>query len=152
MFLVKIPESGGATAPFSTVNLHINPDWGWTVVWWLALSPHGMRVLGSHPDWDLPVWSLCVLHECLWVLSGYYGFLTLTKNIHVRLIGDSKLTLGVSVSMDGCLSLLSLCGPVMDWRLVQGCTLPPAQWQLKSLIHCSINITEKIFSLAESQQ
>jgi len=28
---------------------------------------------------------------------------------HVRLIGDSELSLGVSVSVDGC---LSLCGPV----------------------------------------
>ena len=42
------------------------------------------------------------------------------KNMHVRLIGDSKLSLGVSVSVCGCLSHLSLCGPVMDWRPVQG--------------------------------
>ena len=33
---------------------------------------------------------------------------------------DSKLSLGVSVSVNGCLSRLSLCGPVMDWRSVQG--------------------------------
>ena len=32
--------------------------------------------------------------------------------MHVRLIGDSKLSLGVSVSVCGCLSRLSLCGPV----------------------------------------
>ena len=31
-----------------------------------------------------------------------------------------KLSLGVSVSVHGCLSRLSLCGPVMDWRPVQG--------------------------------
>jgi len=37
------------------------------------------------------------------------------KNMHVRLIGVSKLSLGVS--LHGC---LSLCGPVMDWRPVQG--------------------------------
>ena len=36
------------------------------------------------------------------------------------LIGDSKLSLGVNVCMHGCLSRLSLCGPVMDWRPVQG--------------------------------
>ena len=41
-------------------------------------------------------------------------------SMHVRLIGDSKLSLGVSVSMCGCLSRLSLCGPVMHWRPVQG--------------------------------
>ena len=33
------------------------------------------------------------------VPSGYFGFLPPPKNIHVRLIGDSKLTLGVSVSV-----------------------------------------------------
>ena len=31
-----------------------------------------------------------------------------------------KLSLGVSVSVCGCLSRFSLCGPVMDWRPVQG--------------------------------
>ena len=31
-----------------------------------------------------------------------------------------KLSLGVSVSVHGWLSRLSLCGPVMDWRPVQG--------------------------------
>ena len=39
-------------------------------------------------------------------------------------------TLGVRVSMDGCLSHLSLCGPVMDWRPVQGvpCLSPNDSW------------------------
>ena len=30
------------------------------------------------------------------------------------------------MSVDGCVSRLSLCGPVMDWRPVQG-TLPLTQ-------------------------
>ena len=30
------------------------------------------------------------------------------------------MSLGVSVSVSGCLSRLSLCDPVMDWRPVQG--------------------------------
>ena len=34
-----------------------------------------------------------------------------------RLIGDSKVALGVNVCVNGC---LSLCCPVMNWRLVQG--------------------------------
>ena len=48
----------------------------------------------------------------------------------VWLTGHSKLSLGVSVSVDGCLSRLSLCGPVMDWRPVQGvpCLLPNDSW------------------------
>jgi len=48
-------------------------------------------------------------------LQGYSSFLPPSKNMHVRLTGNSKLYLGVSV--DGC---FSLCGPVMDWRPVQG--------------------------------
>jgi len=39
------------------------------------------------------------------------------ENLHVRLTGDSKLILGVSVTVHGC---VSLCGPAMDWRHVQG--------------------------------
>ena len=47
--------------------------------------------------------------------------------MHVKLIGDSKLSLGESVSVCGC---LSLCGPVMDWRPVQGvpCLSPDDRW------------------------
>ena len=45
------------------------------------------------------------------------------QNMHVRLIGVSKLSLGVNMSVDGCVSCSSLCGPVMDWRPVQG--VPP---------------------------
>ena len=95
-------------------------NWGCTVVWWLAPSPHSKRVPGSIPTWGLSVWSLHVLPVYAWVLSGYSGFLPLSKNMHFRLIGDSKLSLGVSVSMCGCFSRLSLCGPVMAWRPVQG--------------------------------
>ena len=90
------------------------------MVWWLAPSPHSERVPGSIPIWGLSVWSLHVLPVYAWVLSGYSVFLPLSKNMHVRLIGDSKLSLGVKVSVCGCLSRLSLCGPVMDWRPVQG--------------------------------
>ena len=76
------------------------------------------RVSGSTPSWCLSVWSLHVPVYVL-VLSGYSGFLPTSKNMYVRLIGDSKLSLGVSVSLHGCLSHLSLCGPVMDWQPVQ---------------------------------
>ena len=40
--------------------------------------------------------------------------------MHVKLIGVSKLTLAVTVSLDGCLSHLSVCGLVIDWPPVQG--------------------------------
>ena len=69
----------------------------------------------------LSVWSLHVLPVSAWVLSGYSGFLPPSKNMHVRLIGDSKLSLGVSVSVGDC---LSLCGPVMGWRPVPASPRP----------------------------
>jgi len=49
------------------------------------------------------------------------------RNIHIRLIGDSKLTIGVTESVDG---YLSLCGPVINWRPVQGvpCLSPNYSW------------------------
>ena len=45
--------------------------------------------------------------------------------MHVRLLGDSKLSLGVSVH--GC---LSLCDPVMEWRPVHGVRglMPNGSW------------------------
>ena len=48
--------------------------------------------------------------------------------MQVRLIGDSKLPVGVNVSVSGCLSLY--VGPVIDWRPVQGVPRlsPNASW------------------------
>jgi len=79
------------------------------VVLWLAPSPHSERVQGSIPTWGLPVWSLHVLPVYAWVLSGYSGFLQLSKNMHVRLIGVSKLSLGVNVSVCVVVCLVCLC-------------------------------------------
>ena len=77
------------------------------MVWWLAPSPHSERVPGSIPTWGLSVW----------VLSGYPGFLPPSKNMHVRLIDDSKIVLRSECEREW---LFVLCGPVMDWRSVQG--------------------------------
>ena len=98
---------------------------GCMVVWGLAPLPHSKRV----PGLNLSVWSLHVLSVYTWVhavLSGYSSFLPPPKNMHVRFTGNSKLSLGANVSVDGCVSRLSLCGPVMDWRPVQDvpCLLP----------------------------
>ena len=60
------------------------------------------------PSWGLSVWSLHVLPVYAWVLSGYSSFFPPSKNMPVRLFGDCKLFLGVSVSVHGCLSRLSL--------------------------------------------
>jgi len=88
------------------------------VLWWLAPSPHSKRVPGSIPSWGLSMWSLHVLPVYAWVFSpGTPGFFPPPKNMHFRLIGVSKIVLR---SEWGCVSRLSLCGPVMDWRPVQG--------------------------------
>lgn len=52
------------------------------------------------------------------VSSGYSCVLPQSKDIQVRLIGDSKLPIGVIVSVTGCLSLC--VSPVIEWRPVQG--------------------------------
>jgi len=38
-------------------------------------------------------------------LCGFSGFLTPSKNMRVRVIGDSKLTLLLNVRVNDCLSL-----------------------------------------------
>merc|ERR1712237_17615 len=79
----------------------------------MGLTARRPRV--RHRAWagGFSVWSLHVLHVSAWVLSGFSGFLPQSKDtlIGVRLIGDSKLPVGVNVLVDGCLSLccLSIC-------------------------------------------
>lgn len=57
-------------------------------------------------------------------LHGYSSFLPQCKHIHIRLIGDAKLTIGVNVSVN---AHLSLCiSPVIDCGTVKGVSqLPP---------------------------
>lgn len=64
-----------------------------TVVQWSAPSPHSKRVVGLIPTRRLSLWSL-----------------------HV--VGKSKLSMAVHMSMDGCLS--SCVGPAVNLQLVQG--------------------------------
>ena len=73
----------------------------------LASSPHSKKVPGSTPGSSLSVGSLHVLPVYAWVLSGFSGFLPPSKNMHVRLTGVSKLSLGVSVrvSVSVCVAL-----------------------------------------------
>jgi len=78
------------------------------VVWWLAPSPHSKRVPGSISSRGFSVWSLHVLPLYVWVLSGYSGFLPPSKNMHVRLIGDSKIAL-VIVNVSVVVCLVCLC-------------------------------------------
>ena len=90
--------------------------------WWLALLPHSKKVPGSSAHL-----SLHVLPMLAWVSSGYSGFFPQSTDMHVRLIGGSKLPVGVLVSVHGC---SSMCGPAMDWQPVQDVPLPLAQREL----------------------
>jgi len=97
---------------------------------WLALLPHNKKVSSCNPSWGLSVRSLHVHSMQACVLSRYSSFLPPSKNMHVRLFIDSVLSLGVSVSVHGCISHLSLCGPVIDRQPILGvpCHLPNASW------------------------
>lgn len=55
-----------------------------------------------------------------WVLSGFSAFLPYSINMHARPIGNSTLSVGVSVN-----ECVFLCGP--SWQFVQGVTLPSSQ-------------------------
>ena len=59
----------------------------------------------------LSVWTVCVFSRCS-------GFLPQSKHMQIgfRLIGDSRLSVGVIVIVIGCLFV----GPVIHWRTVQG--------------------------------
>jgi len=77
--------------------------------------------------------DLHVLPVYAWVLSGFSGVLTPSKNLHVKLIGDCKLSLRVNVDawMPGCLfvSFVSVW-PCDGLATCPGWTPPLAQWQL----------------------
>ncbi len=48
------------------------------------------------------MFSLHVLLVSALVTSGYSGFLPQSKDMQVRLTGDSELPVGVNVSVNGC--------------------------------------------------
>ncbi len=66
----------------------------------------------GHFQFVLPDTYFLYLYFRAWVPSEYSGFLLQSKDVLVRLIGDSKLPLGVNVSISGCLFLY--VSPVMN--------------------------------------
>lgn len=69
------------------------------MVQWLALFPNIKKVLG------LNLWNLHVLPRSVWVLSGHSDFLPQNKDMHVRLIGNSKFPVGVNAGpFDGLMT------------------------------------------------
>ena len=63
--------------------------------------------------------GVCRFSLCLCV-SKFTSFFPQFTNTHVQVTDDFKLSIGVSVSVHGCLSCFSLCGPVMESPPVQG--------------------------------
>lgn len=84
------------------VYLNIHHD---MVVLWFAMPPHSKKVV------VLPVWTVHALPVTLWFLSG---FLPQIRNMHLRPIANSKLTV---------LLFVFLCDCVINWQLVQDGTL-----------------------------
>lgn len=70
---------------------------------------------------SLSAWSLRVLHASVCVLFRDSGFLSQSRDVHgVRVIGDTKLPIGVNVRANG---YLSLCvSPVGRLAIYPGCT------------------------------
>ena len=56
----------------------------------------------SRTSRDLSAWSLHVLTVHVWVFPRFSSFLPQSKNM-LRLISDSKLSIGVNVSVTVCL-------------------------------------------------
>uniref|UniRef100_A0A3Q3L7W5 Uncharacterized protein n=1 Tax=Mastacembelus armatus TaxID=205130 RepID=A0A3Q3L7W5_9TELE len=65
----------------------------------------------------------------VWVFSGYSGFLPQSKDMQVgfRLIGDSELPVGVSVSvcLSLCVSSVPRLSPGASWDWLQSLPLRP---------------------------
>ena len=99
--------------PWNNKNWYIE---GGAVVLWLAVAAQQEAT-----EFDSETGRFCVKFACSpcvwWVLSG---FLPQSKNMQseCRLIGDSKLPVGMNVSVDSYLSLY--VSPAMNWWLVQG--------------------------------
>ena len=94
---------------------------GGTMAQWLALSPHSKNRPSWLGHWGVCGWDRTFLCRVCMFSSGprRFGFLPQSKDMqHNRLTDDSKLPVGVNMSVSGCLSLC--VSPEMNWRLVQG--------------------------------
>ena len=101
-----------------------------TVVWWLAPLPHNESVPDSTHVWAF-LCGACMFPLCM------HGFSPGTsshcpKSCMLGFLASLKLSLG---GVCGCLSCLSLCGPVMDWQPIQGVPRlsPDDRWDILQL-------------------
>ncbi len=69
------------------------------------VSTVALQQEGPGFDTWLSMWNLYVLPVTVWVPSGNASVLPQSKDMQATLTGDSKLPVGVNVSMNGCFSL-----------------------------------------------
>jgi len=98
----------------------------------------GISIVASQQEgsWFLPGWGVCMFSPCQCGFSpGAPASSHSPKTC--RLIGDSKLSISVNVSVNGCLSLC--VSPVIVWRPVQGvpCLSPNVSWLQARFSCCS---------------
>ena len=104
-----------------------------TIISWFSIYSSDQKFWKHHNICIFLKYVLLKGSTALWVLSGLSSLHPPSKNMHIRLIGDSKWTIGVSVH--GSFSHLPLCWtcdglawPGLAWP-VQGVTCPFVQWQ-----------------------
>lgn len=86
------------------------------------------EVVGFESGRGLSAWTCHVLTVFACSVSGYSSFLTQSIYMHVRLVGDSKLSTGMSMQMNGgcafrwiselskvCSCLLPIVSPLWPW-------------------------------------
>lgn len=95
----------------------------------VVITVYRKKVLDLNRVWDLSVLSLHVFPVSAYAIFECRASHLQSKDMHgVRIISDSKLTVGGSVSMNGCLSLC--ISPVTDWHPVTSVPrlLPVDSW------------------------
>lgn len=93
----------------------------WCMVVWRSSKRWVMMLdLGDLHLYIIFQWILICFALIQFIWAASYGFSpgTHSKDMHVRLKGNSKLSVGVNESVDGCLS--RCWQPCENWRLVQG--------------------------------
>lgn len=106
---------------------------GELLVQWLTLLPQSKKPLVWH-HWltgGLSVWHLHRLPLLARVLSEHYGFLPPPK--HVWLTGDSKLSIGAIVSLNGNLPLCNRLVTCLGWTAGIGSNYDPELCKCKKM-------------------
>lgn len=94
------------------------------------VGQHSKKVLGSNSPAGCTL-SMSSLHV---LLMPFLGFFPKSKAMQISLIDDTKSLLGMTVSMNGCVSVM--CGPAVDWWSAQGVPqlLPNDSWDQLPLV------------------